>query len=424
MIRKVIRALNFTAAICLVLLLITTNIWQPVNPTDTIRPATRPYEFGYFTWTLGAIWDKVSMAGLGINHYLTFYQDRQIVKQYLTLLRENAELQKDIEAVYSDPEVADPGLESADLQTQLGSNQEELARQSSLAEGVIQKQISMALEGLRLTHLRQPFPPVLYHTTELPKELIVSRRDVIEQVTSVSLRADISVEEMAALEDEVEANPDYSALVVDVGGVGTYPTMVISTSSLSYLIETVAHEWIHNYLSLHPLGMHYSSSPELRTMNETTASIAGDEISQIVMRFFYADLLDIPNTPYKTYAVKYGVESPPSGGWVIDFRQEMYNTRVHVDELLAAGQVDEAESYMEERRQFFWKRGYSIRKLNQAYFAFHGAYADQEYSAAGIDPVGSAVRNLRMRSSSLADFVQKMSTFSAYNQLVESAYAF
>jgi hypothetical protein len=247
---------------------------------------------------------------------------------------------------------------------------------------------------------------------------------VIEQVTSVSLRADISVEEMAALEDEVEANPDYSALVVDVGGVGTYPTMVISTSSLSYLIETVAHEWIHNYLSLHPLGMHYSSSPELRTMNETTASIAGDEISQIVMRFFYADLLDIPYNPYKTYAVKYGVESPPNGGWAIDFRQEMYNTRVHVDELLAAGQVDEAESYMEERRQFFWKRGYSIRKLNQAYFAFHGAYADQEYSAAGIDPVGSAVRNLRMRSSSLADFVQKMSTFSAYNQLVESAYAF
>ena len=424
MIQKVIRALNFTAALCLVLLLITTNIWQPVNPTDTIRPATRPYEFGYFTWTLGAFWNKVSMAGLGIDHYLTFYQDRQIVKQYFTLLRENDELQKEIEAVYSDPEITDPGLETADLQTKLASNQEELNKQSSLAEGVIQKQISMVLEAFGLTNLRQPFPPVLYHTTELPKELIVSRRDVIEQVTSISLRADISVEEMAALEDKVEANPDYSALVVDVGGVGTYPTMVISTSSLSYLIETVAHEWIHNYLSLHPLGMHYSSSPELRTMNETTASIAGDEISQIVMRFFYTDLLDVPNTPYKTYAVKYGAESPPNGGWVIDFRQEMYNTRVHVDELLAAGQVDEAESYMEERRQFFWERGYSIRKLNQAYFAFHGAYADAEYSAAGVDPVGRAVRGLRMRSSSLADFVQKMSSFSSYNQLVESAYAY
>ena len=139
MIQKVIRALNFTAALCLVLLLITTNIWQPVNPTDTIRPATRPYEFGYFTWTLGAFWDKVSMAGLGIDHYLTFYQDRQIVKQYFTLLRENDELQKEIEAVYSDPEITDPGLETADLQTQLGSKHEELVRQSSLAEGVIPK---------------------------------------------------------------------------------------------------------------------------------------------------------------------------------------------------------------------------------------------------------------------------------------------
>jgi hypothetical protein len=40
-----------------------------------------------------------------------------------------------------------------------------------------------------------------------------------------------------------------------------------------------------------------------------------------------------------------------------------------------AGKVELAEEFMEERRQFFWKKGYHIRKLNQAYFAFHGAYA-------------------------------------------------
>ena len=40
---------------------------------------------------------------------------------------------------------------------------------------------------------------------------------------------------------------------------------------------------------------------------------------------------------------------------------------------------------MEEKRQFLAANGYYIRKLNQAYFAFHGSYAD---TAGSIDPIG------------------------------------
>ena len=159
-------------------------------------------------------------------------------------------------------------------------------------------------------------------------------------------------------------------------------------------------------------------------MNETTASIAGEEISQAVTRYFYADLLSTPNTPYKTYDINYLDQALQDEIQPFDFRQEMYNTRVHVDTLLEKGQIDEAESYMEERRQLFWDQGYSIRKLNQAYFAFHGAYASQAYSAAGADPVGSAVRVLRARSSNLADFINKMSTFSSYDQLAKAVTAY
>ena len=53
---------------------------------------------------------------------------------------------------------------------------------------------------------------------------------------------------------------------------------------------------------------------------------------------------------------------------------------------------------MEARRRIFWENGYKIRKLNQAYFAFYGAYADKPFSAAGADPVGNDVRLLRARS--------------------------
>ena len=55
----------------------------------------------------------------------------------------------------------------------------------------------------------------------------------------------------------MEGGLDVSALVVAVGGIGIYPTMVMSTTDLPWLIEMVAHEWIHNYLTLCPLGVNY-----------------------------------------------------------------------------------------------------------------------------------------------------------------------
>jgi len=98
----------------------------------------------------------------------------------------------------------------------------------------------------------------------------------------------------------------------------------------------------------------------------------------------------------------------------------MHTTRVTVDALLADGKVDEAEAYMETRRQVFWNNGYLIRRLNQAYFAFHGAYADSPGGAAGEDPVGPAVRALRANSPNLAAFVNRISWMTSFDQLTEA----
>ena len=51
--------------------------------------------------------------------------------------------------------------------------------------------------------------------------------------------------------------------------------MIMETTDINWLAEVVAHEWVHNYLTLRPLGVSYMISPELRTMNETVAAIAG-----------------------------------------------------------------------------------------------------------------------------------------------------
>ena len=75
---------------------------------------------------------------------------------------------------------------------------------------------------------------------------------------------------------------------------------------------------------------------------------------------------------------------------------------------------------MEQRRQLFWENGYSIRKLNQAYFAFYGAYADEPLGPAGEDPVGAAVRALRAKSPSLAQFLFTVAQMTSFEQLKQA----
>jgi len=107
------------------------------------------------------------------------------------------------------------------------------------------------------------------------------------------------------------------------------------------------------------------------------------------------------------------------------FNREMRVTRLHVYELLAAGDVAGAEAYMEERRQVFVANGYALRKLNQAYFAFHGNYAvpssDEEALPPDLaDPIGAQLRALRAQSASLAEFVDKVASLRSAEDLARA----
>ena len=88
----------------------------------------------------------------------------------------------------------------------------------------------------------------------------------------------------------------------------------------------------------------------------------------------------------------------------------MHTTRLEVDRLLAAGEIDEAESYMETRRGFFWENGYQIRKLNQAYFAFHGSYAAEPGGATGEEgaDLGDQLRTLKDQAPSYKSFMRQV----------------
>ncbi len=121
-------------------------------------------------------------------------------------------------------------------------------------KSILQDQVSQVLAENGLTTIGQPIPNVLYHSTPLPMALIVSPRDHIEQIANISIDTDLTIDEQAALEDRVDKGLDISSLVVHIGGVGVYPTMVMRSTDMNWMLSTVAHEWIHNYLTLRPLG--------------------------------------------------------------------------------------------------------------------------------------------------------------------------
>jgi len=405
---------------CFVLLLVTTSSWQPENNAERIRAYSRPFEFDFFGWTVNAVWQKISAASLGPIRHLSLLQQRKIVKDYFEFYSETQDLKNSLETLYADPDNSLKNSESLILEKKFQEQEKNLEKLALLTEAVIQDQVSQTLGGVGLITFNQPLPPVLYHVTDLPKNLIISPRNKILQEKSISLVTDIDPSEEIELESSVEENTGYSALVVPVGGVGTYPTMVISTGNLLYLVDTVAHEWTHNLLVFRPLGWNYSDTSALRTMNETTASIAGEEISWSLIRRYYGDLLrPEENFSYRTYEANIYAFKPVTQER-FDFQKEMYLTRITVDDLLAKNEIDEAENYMEARRRVFWENGYKIRKLNQAYFAFYGAYADEPFSAAGADPVGNDVRILRARSRNLLSFIQKISWMSNYSQLEQA----
>jgi hypothetical protein len=406
------------AVLCLFLL--SSSVFPPAQEmSEKPRVFTRQIEFDFAGWLLRSLQLKFFENALYAHNYLPAGTRHDLVLQYLKITSSIFTLQNQLNQIYSDPNVADPLAASAEVRQNLKTMNQMRDQLTPLAEGILQDQVNDVAAEMGLTVGGQAIPPVLFRSTPLPMVLIVSPRDAIREDAHINLIPDVPLEQQVALEDHVDKAFNVSSLVEDIGGVGLYPTMVAETNNLNWLAEVISHEWTHNYLTLRPLGMSYMDSPVLRTMNETTASISGKEIGRTVIERYYPELLP-PEQPAQPANPQPSPAQPPQPP-PFDFNKEMHETRVRVDQLLAEGKVDEAEAYMEARRKIFWENGYTgLRKLNQAYFAFHGAYADQPLGAAGEDPVGAAVRKLRTQSPSLVAFLNKIAWMTSYQDLQQA----
>ncbi len=398
-------------------LTLTQDVYVPQEMPDRVRGYLHGIEFDFVDWILEAVEFKFRQASVDEQAYLSDAERARLVRGYFDELSKLEGVKRAIAKAYADPSITDPASETAGLRAMEADLRARVATLQPPAESILQEQVSVIAAEQGLVLGGQPIPPVSFHFTGLPYALVVSPRNEIRQIANQDVNGDLTLDAQVALEERVASGLDVSALVVPIGGIGIYPTMVDQNSDLNWIAGTVAHEWTHNYLTLRPLGVNYDTSPELRTMNETTAETVGQELGRMVIARYYPDRLPPPPPFPNSLARKQPPEqeqAPPT----FDFRAEMHTTRVHVSELLAQGKVDEAETYMEARRRVFWDNGYQIRKLNQAYFAFYGAYAaDAGGGAEGVDPVGPAVRLLRRRSPTLKYFLDTMAGFSSFEQL-------
>ncbi len=399
--------------------LVTLVIWISfviLTTKDTLQYGHAvPYKYSLVQWEAENFLAKW-LHGLGSllpGNSLDDREKRALVMEYFRLVEEEQRLERRVREFLL-PVHGDSPAALADFEEEL-----ELVKE---ARGAIRDEVEETLEATLDAAIDEEglfpeglvgaigihFPPVDFRLAPSPRVLIISPRDRIEVIDATLLDPDITAEEIEALEELIFTEDDVSAIIAGTGGVATVPAVINARYSLRTTLHIAAHEWLHHYLFFRPLGQTYGRNSDMTAINETVANIFGREIGELVYREYEtAARLLVSFTPHLP---------PQTQQEPFDFRQAMRETRLTTEELLSEGRIEEAEAYMEERRLFLAENGHYIRKLNQAYFAFHGNYAD---SPASVSPLFGQLTELRAASPTLGDFIREVATVSSQEEFLE-----
>ncbi len=420
------RRIDLLAALVIAFVLLGASaVDSPTQMRYSIDGKVARWNWDLVGWEIDAIRQKLGEQIRQPAAGLTPPAQIALVEDYLERARTIGELEAQVEQLYSAGQTPDAGdgagagegdgaSEGVALHQQLEELRTVQEADRPAAETILEAQVGAELLDAGLSWLGSPLPPVWFTFTEPPMKLVVSPRGRITTAHYAMLEPGVAVAEREQIEQAILQEDNLSAYATTIGGLGAYPTMVIDRAPLAWVLSTVAHEWVHNYLTLFPLGIQYSASSDLTIINETVADLVGDEIGRRVLERYYpavAQAIAAREAAAQETAVNDSGEDSPDA---FDFRKEMRHTREIVDQFLALGRVEDAEQYMEIRRLLFVENGYAIRKLNQAYFAFHGSYGT---GAAATSPLGPKLEELRSLTPDVRTFLETVRSFTAPDDL-------
>jgi len=249
------------------------------------------------------------------------------------------------------------------------------------------------------------WPPVDIRIDNPPRLLIISPRTEIRRIETVLINPEITVEQIANIENKLLKNYDVSAIILKVGGLATYPSIIPSGRELLPMLEVSAHEWLHAHLFFYPLGQAFFEGGNMVTINETLANIVGDEIGGLTWSRLTGNP---PPSRIQTNSMVSTLDHTS-----FNYAAFMKETRLEVEKLLEFGEIEKAEYWMEKRRNELLEHGYYFRKINQAFFAFYGDYAD---SPLAISPIANQLWALKTNIGSTGKLLKEMRQISSVKE--------
>ena len=411
-IRQALRRLRRGLLLLSLALLVLAVGHSDYRPTP-LEIAMAPHRYSILKWELSHLshkWTHAASTLLPGFHQPNDDEKAQLLMEYFDLAQASQLMERQLRqaemggrGLSPSGNLSSPQAGPAYLEAAIAENREKRQELLPHVEYIVEQTISnIAREQGLVTRWLGVFPPVDTTFGESPNVLVLSPRDRIYRQDGFLLDPTLNSEIKEDLETIAFETEDLSAIVAGTAGLSVYPSVVVDTLGLRYALEVAAHEWLHHWLYFRPLGRNFNKSPEMLTLNETAATIAGEELGDMAYTILTGN-----------EATRPWVRAHPEG---FDFTAEMRHTRLEAERLLAQGDIAGAEAFMEERRQVFVEAGYSIRKLNQAYFAFHGSYATKPGSTS---PIGEQMRDIRSRRGSLGEFLHTVAQFGSYAEYVE-----
>ena len=370
-------------------------------PLDPIEKITLDHSFSLINWEIKNIFPKwIYISKKYIQNDKTDSSETiNLLQKYLTLTKEKNLYQKQLQLENL------PQVQKNVVKNNLKITIDEMQNLKPIVEELCERAMTktIRLNGIK-TKLNTIFPPVDISLEPPPLILVISPRDKIQIEKSVFLSPDLLNAKKNSIENEILQKNNKSAYISNLSGLSTYPTLISNEYNSLEIFSTTAHEWLHLYWFFRPFGQNIFKSNEMRTLNETAADIAGRELGLQT----YINLNIKSDTSVKS--------NPSTAKKYPQFTKHMRETRIEVEKMLKNNNIEEAEKYMKKRWWELSLAGYNLRKINQAYFALYGIYAE---SAGSVSPIGEQLREFRSLVPTTGEFVKEISQISSYSDFLE-----